>query len=229
MPTQKLRIILFGASGMVGAAVLEECLRDEGVEAVLSVGRSACGRSHPKLKELLHSDLFDLSPFAESLKGYNACFYALGVSSVGMKEADYSRIIVDLTVSVARLLIDVNPGMAFCFVSGAASDSTGQGKVMWARVKGQAENALLAMPFKPAVMIRLGGLVPLKGFRSKVRWIRLFYGVLAPLMATLAKLFPRVVITGPILGQAMIRAARGEATKDRLEPGDLHALGSRVD
>src|SRR5678816_3898992 len=135
--SQDLKVIFFGASGMVGAAVLQECLENPDVSSVLVVGRSSCGRQHPKLTELLHSDMFNLAPVAEKLKGYNACFYTVGITSIGMNEADYSRLTVDMTKAVAETVLPLNPGMAMVFVSGASSDSTEQGKIMWARVKGK--------------------------------------------------------------------------------------------
>ncbi len=226
MAKDSLRILFFGASGMVGAAVLEQCLQDPNVEAVLSVVRQYTGRSHPKLKELTHPNMYDLSEIAKLLKGYNACIFTLGVSSVGMSEADYTRLTYDLTTSAAKTVLFLNPGMSICYVTGAGTDSTGAGKVMWARVKGRTENALLAMPFSSATMFRLGGLVPLPGFRSKTRIYRAFYVVLAPLMRPMARFFPNLVTTPQILGRAMIRAAQGKAPKQRLEPADIHALGS---
>ncbi|HTM45615.1 MAG TPA: NAD-dependent epimerase/dehydratase family protein, partial [Polyangiaceae bacterium] len=142
-----LKVIFFGASGMVGAAVLDECLNNPNVSAVLAVGRSSTGRTHAKLTELIHVDLFDLSPVVEKLQGYNACFYTVGITSVGMKEADYAKLTVDMTRAVATAVLQANPAIAMVFVSGASSDSTEQGKVMWARIKGKAENLLLKMPF----------------------------------------------------------------------------------
>ena len=222
---ESLHVLFIGASGMVGNAVLEEALANPAVSSVLSLGRSRTGRSHPKLSELVHSDMFNLSPVAEQLKGRNACFYTLGVTSAGMQEDAYTRIIVDMTKSVADTVLPLNPGMAMVFVSGASSDSSEKGKVMWARVKGKAENLLLSMPFGSVTVIRLAGLVPAKGFRSKTFLYRLFYIPLAPILPLLAKFFPQYVTTPPILGRAFIRAAQGKAPKQILEPPDIHALG----
>jgi uncharacterized protein YbjT (DUF2867 family) len=218
-------VILFGANGMVGAAVLETCLNDPGVEAVLAVGRKPSGRSHPKLTDLLVPDLSKLGDVQGQLQGYNACFYTLGVTSAGRKEAEYRSVIVDLTVAIGKVLIAASPGLAMCFVSGASSDETEKGKVMWARVKGEAENAVLGLGFGRAVIIRLGGLVPLKRFQSSTRLYRILYGVLGPLLPLMHRLWPKLVTTPQILGTAMIRAARGLASKARLEPGDIDALG----
>jgi nucleoside-diphosphate-sugar epimerase len=226
MTVEKLNVIFIGASGMVGSAVMEECLANPAVSSVLSLGRSSCGRQHPKLRELVHKDLYDLAPIAGQLRGFNACFYTLGVTSAGMNEADYSRLTYDMTKSVAEALLPLNPDMAIVFVSGASSDSTEQGKVMWARVKGRAENLLLRMPFRAVTIIRLAGLVPAKGFRSKTFLYRLFYVPLGPLLPLLARWFPRAVTTPQILGRAFIRGAQGKAPKQILEPADIHALGS---
>ncbi|SMB99040.1 conserved hypothetical protein, partial [Hymenobacter roseosalivarius DSM 11622] len=152
----KIRAILTGATGMVGEGVLHECLNDPDVEQVLSINRKPYGVTHPKLREIVHRDFQDLSAIQDQLAGYNACFFCLGVSSVGMKEPEYRRITFDLTLHFATALLQRNPDLTFCFVSGAGTDGTGQGKVMWARVKGQTENALLQLPFKQAYMFRPG-------------------------------------------------------------------------
>jgi nucleoside-diphosphate-sugar epimerase len=224
--SQKLRVLFFGVSGMVGAAVLQECLENPEVEAVLAVGRSSCGRQHPKLAELIHGDMFNLEPVADKLKGYNACFYTVGMTSLGMNEADYSRLTAEMTKAVAEAVLPLNPGMSMVFVSGAGSDSTEQGKIMWARIKGKAENLLLKMPFGSVTIIRLAGLIPAKGFKSKAFWYRIFYAPLGLILPLLARLAPNYVTTPQILGRAFIRAAQGMAPKPILEPKDIHALGS---
>jgi hypothetical protein len=224
-PLENLQVILLGASGMVGAAVLDECLNDPRVTQVLALGRSPSGRSHPKLTDLVHQDLWNLGPVAGQLKGYNSCLYTLGVSSVGMSEADYTRVTYDLTLSVAKALLDLNPGLSICYVSGESTDETEQGKTMWARVKGRTENALLALPFRQAVMIRLGGLQALPGYKSKTRLYRVVYALFGPLVPLLVKLFPEQVLTPHILGQAMIRASLGLTDKKRLPSKELYALG----
>lgn len=223
--SQALRVILFGATGMVGSAVLEQCLADDAVEAVLCVGRRSTGLSHPKLGELLVTNFFDYSPVRNQLRGYNACFFTLGISSVGRSESEYVRDTHDLTMASAQALLAANPGLSFCYVSGQGTDSSGQGKVMWARVKGRTENELLAMPFSHVGMIRLGVLQPSAGFRSKTLWIRLSYAVLGPLLP-LFRLLGMPVLDGPTLGRAMIRVAQGKSAKNILDPKDLIALGS---
>jgi hypothetical protein len=220
-----LRVILFGATGMVGSAVLGQCLADPDVEAVLSVSRRPGGRSHPRLRELLHQDFFDYSGVTAELKGYDACFFALGLSSVGRSETEYTRDTYELAVSAAKALLEANPGMSFCYVSGQGTDSTEKGPVMWARVKGRTENALLAMPFSHAAMIRLGALQPPPGFRSRTAWIRWAYVFMAPLLPLLKLFGNGLVLDGPTLGRAMIRVAQGKADKTVLLPRDVYQLG----
>lgn len=224
--SERLRVVMFGASGMVGYAVLQECLQNPDVEAVLSVGRRSNGVTHPKYRELLHADLFDLSKVADQLRGWNTCFYTIGVSSAGMNEADYTRTTFDLTKAIVDVLLSLNPGMSIVFVSGRSTDSSEKGKVMWARVKGRAENLLLGMPFRSTTIIRLAGLVPAKGGTSSTPLYRALSGVASLLGPPLHKFFPDFVTTPTILGRAFIRAAQGHAPKRILEAADINALGS---
>ena len=226
---QRLKVVMFGASGMVGYAVLQECLQNPAVEAVLSVSRKSNGISHPKYRELLHADLFNLAPLAEQLKGFDACFYTIGVSSVRMSEADYTRTTYDLTKAIVDTLLPLNPGMSIVFVSGRSTDGSEKGSVMWARVKGRAENLLLSMPFKSVTIIRLAGLVPARGGTSSTTLYRALYGAAALLLPVLHKLSPGNVTTPSILGRAFIRAAQGKAPKKILESPDIHALGVSLD
>lgn len=220
-----MKIVMFGATGMVGYAVLQECLANPEVSSVLSVSRKSNGVTHPKYRELLHADLFDLTPVADQLRGFDACFYTIGVTSAGMNEADYTRTTYDLTKAIVDVLLPLNPGLSIVFVSGAHTDSTEQGSVMWARVKGRAENLLLGMPFTSATMVRLAALVPAKGGSSSTPLYRAFYAAAGVLLPPLHKLFPRYVTTPTILGRAFIRAAQGKADKRILESPDIHALG----
>jgi uncharacterized protein YbjT (DUF2867 family) len=210
---------------MVGGAVLGECLNNAEVASVLAIGRRPLGLSHPKLSELVIRDFMDYGAVRESLRGLDACFFTLGVSSVGMDEARYTRETFDLTLAAARALLAENPGMSFCYVSGQGTDSSEGGRVMWARVKGRTENALLALPFKHAAMIRLGALEAAPGFRSKTPWIRWAYAALRPLLPLLRGM-GLTILTGEQLGKAMIRAAQGRAPKPILDPKDLAALGA---
>jgi uncharacterized protein YbjT (DUF2867 family) len=216
-----VKVILVGATGMVGQGVLRECLLDPDVETVLAVGRTPTGQSHPRLQELIAQDLWNLNPVAEKLAGYNACFFCLGVSAAGMKAADYERLTYDLTLSVAAALLERNPAMTFIYVSGSGTDSTERARMMWARVKGKTENALLRMPFKAAYMFRPGYIQPLHGIRTKTNWYRAFYVVLAPLYPLL-KFVPKYVTTTECVGRAMLRVTREGFDRSILESRDIN-------
>jgi uncharacterized protein YbjT (DUF2867 family) len=216
-----MRVVLFGATGMIGQAALRECLLDPEVEAVLAVGRAATGKQHDKLRELVRADLSDLSPVAEELTGYDACLFCLGVSSAGMKEADYRRVTYDLTLGAARLLAERNPESTFVYVSGAGTGGTS----MWARVKGETERALLELPID-AYMFRPGYIQPMHGVTSRTRLYAALYVVAKPLYPVLRRLFPKVVTTSELLARAMLRAARTGAPKRVLETPDIHALAA---
>jgi len=218
-----LKVILFGGTGMVGQGVLLECLLDPEVDEVLSIGRSATGQAHPKLRELVHPDLLDLSAVESRLSGFDACFFSLGVSSAGMKEEDYRRVTFDITLAAAQMLARLNPTMTFIYVSGAGTDGSERGRTMWARVKGQTENALLRLPFK-AVMFRPAGIVPLHGITSKTRVYRVAYALTRPLWSVLLGAFPRYVTTTEQVGRAMLRVAKQGAPKPILETRDINAL-----
>lgn len=219
-----MNVVVFGSSGMIGGGVLRECLEDPRVEAVLSVGRRPSGLTHPKLAELIRSDLFDLAPVADRLEGYDACFYCVGVSSAGMSEDVYRRITRDLTVSVAAVLERTSPGIVVCFVSGQGSDGTRTSRVMWARVKGEAENALLEGPLD-AYVLRPGFVQPMKGVRSATTLYRVLYTVTSPLFPILRRLFPGNVTTTVAIGRAMLRIATEGFPKRILETGDINEAG----
>ena len=214
-----MKVIVFGATGMVGQGVLRECLLDPGVEAVLSIGRSPSNVAHPKLRDLIRPDMFDFNVSTAELNGYDACFFCLGVSSAGMSEAEYTHLTYDLTMGWAHALARVNPAMHFLYVSGMGAG----GKSMWARVKGRVENDLLAL-FPSAYMIRLGALRPMHGERSKAPWAFLLT-VFTPLWPVFQWLFPRSVITTEELGRAMIRIVRKGAPQRVVESFELIALG----
>src|SRR5258705_9848825 len=217
-----MKVILFGATGMAGQGVLRECLHDDGIESVLAIGRTSLGLSHPKLRELLRNDLFDFG--GVELQGYDACFFCLGVSSVGMTEAEYTRLTYDLTIGWANELARINPAMTFIYVSGAGTG----GKSMWAQVKGRTENALLSL-FPRSYMFRLAALRPMHGEVSKTRWTRISYALFHPLLPLVRAIAPGAVVTTEELGRAMIRAAREGAPKRVLENRELRALGAQSD
>jgi uncharacterized protein YbjT (DUF2867 family) len=219
-----VKVVIFGASGMVGSGVLLECLDDARVSDVLVIGRSATGITHPKLEEVLHRDFFDYGAIQARLSGWDACFFCLGVSSNGMKEDDYRRLTFDLTMAAARALLAGSPMLTFCFVSGAGTDSTEKGRVMWARVKGKTENALLAMPFKAAYMARPGFIQPLRGVRSKTPLYQFFIVLARPLFPLLRRLFPRQVTTTVEIGRAMIEVVAKGYAKRILDPEDINRL-----
>jgi uncharacterized protein YbjT (DUF2867 family) len=212
---------------MVGQGVLLECLRDTSVDRVLVIGRSTVGRQDAKLRELLVADLFDVASYAGELTDLDACFFCLGVSSAGMSEAGYRRLTYDLTVSIAKELAARNSGLCFIYVSGAGTDSTERGRIMWARVKGATENALLRMPFRSAFMFRPGVIQPLDGIRSKTRAYRIGYVLMAPFMPLLRRAFPNSVLTTREIGRAMLAVARNGWPRPVLEAKDIHKAATR--
>lgn len=224
-----MRVVLFGATGMIGSGVLLECLDDPRIDSVVSVVRTASGISHPKLRELVHDDFVDYVPVCADFAGADACFYCLGVSSAGMKEDAYRHITYDFALAAATEILAESPDSSFCFVSGAGTDGTGRGRVMWARIKGQTEQSLLAMPFRSAFMFRPGFIQPMKGVRSKTPLYQRIYNVagrLYPLMRTLA---PNHVTTTVDLARAMIEAAREGYPRQVLETPDINRLAQQYE
>jgi len=219
-----VKVILFGATGMVGQGVLRECLLDPDVGIVLAIGRSKTGQRHEKLREIVLADLADLSGIESELSGYDAFFFCLGVSSVGMDEKTYYRLTYELTTSIAATLAKLNPGMTFVYVSGTGTDSSEHGRAMWARVKGKTENALLKMPFKAAFMFRPGYIQPLHGIRTKTRWYGAMYAVMAPLYPLWKLLFPKYVTTTECVGRAMLKVAKQGTAKHVLESSEINRI-----
>jgi hypothetical protein len=209
---------------MVGQGVLLECLDHSEVSAIQAVGRSSCGIDHPKLEDMIHQDFFDYSAIEGELTGYDACFFCLGVSAAGMSEEQYHRLTYELTLAAAETLARLNPAMTFCYVSGAGTDTSESGRMMWARVKGKTENHLLQLPFKAAFMFRPGYIQPLKGIRSKTRLYQTFYTLARPLYPVLKTLFPTYVTTTEKLGLAMIEVALRGCSQPLLENYDINAL-----
>jgi uncharacterized protein YbjT (DUF2867 family) len=219
-----MKVILFGATGMVGQGVLRECLLDASVESVLAVGRSPTGQRHAKLREIMHDNFLDYSAIEPQLAGYDTCFFCLGVSSVGMSEQRYRHLTYDITMAAAKALSKLNPGMVFVYVTGRSTDSSEQGPLMWARVKGKTENDLLKLPFKAAYMFRPAGIQPLHGIRSRTAWVQALYVAAAPLLTLLNRVAPNYMTTTEQVGRAMIKVARDGYPQPVLESEDINRL-----
>jgi uncharacterized protein YbjT (DUF2867 family) len=219
-----MKVILFGATGMVGQGVLRECLLDPEITSVLAIGRSPSGQAHAKLREVLHNNFLDYAAIEPQLAGFDACFFCLGVTSVGLTEERYRRLTYDITMAAATAMAKLNPGMTFIYVTGAGTDSTEQGRLMWARVKGKTENDLLQLPFKAAYMFRPAAIQPLHGVRSKTAWYQALYVVAAPLLTLLNKIAPKYVTTTEQVGRAMIKVARDGFPKRVLESEDINRV-----
>jgi uncharacterized protein YbjT (DUF2867 family) len=219
-----MKVILFGATGMVGQGALRECLIDPEVENVLSVVRRSGGQYHQKLKEIIHDNFFDFSKIENDLAGYDACFFCLGISSAGMTEQEYQRVTYDIAIAAAQTLLKVNPNLSFLFVSGAGTDSTETSRTMWARIKGKTENDLLKMPFKAKYMFRPAFIRPLHGIVSKTKLYRVFYVLMTPFYPLLNSLFPRYVTTTEKIGRAMIKITKHGASKNILENADINEI-----
>ena len=221
-----MKVLVFGATGMVGQGALRECLRDPEVELAVTVGRTATGAQNAKLREIVRGDLGGYAGIEDELAGFDACFFCLGVSSSGMKEADYERVTYRLTLAAAETLSRVNPGMTFIYVSGAGTDTSERGRAMWARVKGRTENALLRLPLK-AYMFRPGLIEPMDGIKSKTPVYRVFYGLAKPLLPLLRWALPRVVLSTREIGRAMLAVAKRGYEKRILESRDIRAVAGR--
>jgi hypothetical protein len=219
----KIKAILTGATGMVGEGVLHECLQHDDVEEVLVVGRRSCGIVHPKLKEIIHPDFYYLASIENQLTGYNACLFCLGVSSVGMKEPEFYKLTYILTLNFATTLVNRNPAMVFCYISGARTDSSEEGKTMWARVKGKTENDLMKLPFKSVYNFRPGVIKPTKGLKNTLAFYK-YLGWLIPVIQLIA---PGSVVKLKELGLAMIHAATKGYEKPILEVKDILALSKK--
>ena len=217
----QINAIVFGATGMVGEGVLYQALKSPDVDSVLVIGRRTCNVNHPKLKEIIHKDFYDYTSIEETLKGYNACFFCLGISSIGMKEAEYTRITYDLTMAAAAELSILNPGMTFCYVSGAGTDSTEKGRSMWARVKGKTENHLKNYGFKAVYLFRPGYIKPIKGLKNAYK-ISTAIGIIYPLLKLL---FSKYVCTLEDLGNAMIQCVKTGYRRDIIENKDIAVIG----
>jgi uncharacterized protein YbjT (DUF2867 family) len=217
-----MNVVLFGATGMVGTGALLECFADPRVRSVLAITRSTTGHSHPKLREIVHGNFFNYDHLAAEFASCDACFFCLGVSSLGMSEAEYTRLTYDLTLAAARTMVAANQRITFCYVSGVGTDSTERGRTMWARVKGKTENALLALPFFGAYMFRPGYIQPIGGVKSKTGWVQAAYTVLAPVYPILRPLLRGTTTAN--FGRALIQVAANGYAKRILYSSDINAL-----
>lgn len=218
-----MNVVITGSTGMVGKGVLLECLDHPQVTGVTVINRQSLQMTHPKLKEILHQDFFHWDAIKDQLTGFDACFFCLGVSSAGMKEVDYARMTYELTLHFARTLLALNPGMTFCYVSGAGTDSSEKGRTMWAKVKGKTENDLLALGFKAAYMFRPGFIKPMRGITSRTPLYNTLYIFIRPFVGLIMR-FPKVATDSITLGQAMIRVGLHGFTKPILESEDINTF-----
>ena len=218
-----MNVIIFGATGMIGQGVLRECLHDPDVSLVKTVGRSASGAAHPKLREVVHGDMRNLAAIDTAFRDIDAAFFCIGVTSAGMTEADYERVTYDIAVAAATALVRLNPSMTFIYVSGAGADSSERSRVMWARVKGKAENAILRMPFKGYVF-RPAMVQPMHGIRSRTAMYNILYLLFRPLLPLLRRALRNYVLTTEEIGRAMLIVARSGAPKRVFESRDISAL-----
>ncbi|MBI1191569.1 MAG: epimerase [Bacteroidetes bacterium] len=222
-----MRVILLGATGMVGSGVLLECLEDPTISRVLVLGRQSVERQHPKLEEVLHKDFLAIESLRAKVRGYDACFFCLGVSASGMKASTYEALTYTLTLHVAEVLLSENPGMTFCYVSGQGTDSAEKSFMRWARVKGKTENALLAMPFKAAYLFRPGYIHPVKGARTKTPLYKAFYAVLQPVYPLFNSFFPHQLTTTENIGLAMIQVVADKGPRPVLHSADINILAEK--
>jgi uncharacterized protein YbjT (DUF2867 family) len=227
MNRRQINVLVFGASGMLGQGVLRECLQDPDVAGVTTIGRTSSALHNPKLREIRHADLTDYSSIENQLANFDACFFCLGVSSAGLTEGAYTHVTYDFTLAAAATLARLNPQMTFIYVSGAGTDSSGAGRVMWARVKGRTENALLALPFRAAYMLRPGIIQPLDGIKSKTGSYRIFYSSVGFLLPLLRAAFPNHVLSTRQIGHAMLNLAKDGYAKAILESRDINIVAAR--
>ena len=220
-----MKVVIFGATGMVGKGVLLECLEDARVDHVLLVSRHPIDVSHPKIHEIVHPDFAEFGSIQAQFVDLDACFYCLGVSAVGLSENQYHHLTYDLTLAAATAMASMTAGrLTFCYVSGEGTDGTERGRTMWARIKGKTENALLRLPFKAAFLFRPGYIQPLRGIRSKTCWYQALYDVTGPFYPILRRMFPRYVTTTVNIGRAMIHVAATGSSKQILSSADINEL-----
>jgi uncharacterized protein YbjT (DUF2867 family) len=222
-----MRVAIYGATGMIGGGVLRECLLDPEVREVVAIGRRPSGKSDLKLRDLVLPDMLDYASIQPELVGFDACFLCLGISSTGLSEQEYSEVTYEYALAAARALLVHNAELTFVFVSGAGADSTERGRVMWARVKGKAENALLALPFKAVYVFRPAFVQPMHGVVSQTASYRILYRLISPLVPLIKLLFPKYVTSSDTIGRAMLLVAKHGASKRLLENWDIDQLGKQ--
>lgn len=221
------KVIITGATGMVGKGILLECLDHKNIEQVLVIGRSSIEMNHPKLKELIHKDFSDFSDVADQLSGYDACFYSLGISAAGLTEEQYKKITYDYTMALAKTLLDNNPDMTFNYVSGEGTDSSEKGRMMWARVKGKTENDLINYGFKQAYMFRPGAILPLRGIKSRTKSYQFMYDYFMWFVKLIKAISPNSVVNTTQIGLAMINSMTLGYVKKVLRPKDIILLSEK--
>jgi len=218
-----MNVLLFGATGMVGQGVLRECLLDPSVQSVVTIGRSATGQQNSKLREVVHPDLWNYATIESDLRNFDACFFCLGVGSAGMAEKDYEHVTYGITIAAAETLSRLNPKMVFIYVSGTGTDSSEKGRMMWARVKGKTENALLRLPFAAAYMFRPGFIEPAHGEISRNKLYRVLFTIAKPLLPLLRRVFPNQILTTQQIARAMLNLVTHPYPKHILEIPDIRA------
>jgi uncharacterized protein YbjT (DUF2867 family) len=211
---------------MVGQGVMRECLLDSNVDKVVTVVRKSTGQTHEKMTEFVQPDLATIGSLEPQLTGFDACLFCAGVSALGMSEEEYTRVTYDLTLGIARTLLRTSPDLTFVYVSGAGTDSSEKGRMMWARVKGRTENALLSLPFRAAYMFRPGVIMPLHGIRSSTRWYNVAYAAIRPIYPLLRRVAPTFITTTEQLGRAMLAVARKGYATHVLEMADINRLST---
>jgi hypothetical protein len=223
-----MKVVITGSTGMVGKGVLLVCLEDPRISEILLINRSSLNMNHPKLKELLLPDFGKIDQYQSKLTNYDACFFCMGISSVGISEEDYNAITYDLTTNFANIFIAANPNSTFIYVSGTGTDSSEKGKIMWARVKGKTENAILAMPFKAAYMFRPGFIQPMRDISSKFKLYRAFYAISTPLYPLLKSIFPKAITNTDQMGWAMINLAANGSDKKWFYNKDINEAADNL-
>lgn len=219
-----MRVLIFGATGMVGQGVLRECLAAPDVTLVQTVGRAPTGQRHPKLRELVHAEMWHYEGIEADLADFDACFFCIGVTSAGMSEKNYTHLTYDMTLAVAQALAPVSARMVFVYVSAAGADTAEKSTLMWERVRGKTENALLKLPFRSVYIFRPGMIQPLDGIKSKTAAYRIFYSLTKPLLPLLRSALPKHVLSTRQMGKAMLAVVRHGAPKRVLESADISLL-----